>query len=87
MPAERPVTTPVDEPTVAMAGVDELHVPPGSALLNVVELPAQATKMPVMGAMANAPAEKKNSNRKAMDIFFINFFPGKEMTQCEYTKY
>jgi len=39
MPGLTPVTTPVNEPTVATAGVPLLHVPPGVALDNVTELP------------------------------------------------
>lgn len=47
VPAVRPVTTPVPEPTVATAVLLLLHVPPMLALLSVVVLPIQAVAVPV----------------------------------------
>ena len=50
LPAETPVTTPVDEPTVASAVLLLLQVPPVVASLNVEELPAQTRPAPVIAA-------------------------------------
>ncbi len=49
VPEATPVTTPVDEPTVAIAVLLLLHVPPDVALLSVVVLPWQTLAVPVMG--------------------------------------
>lgn len=48
VPAAIPFTSPVAEPTVAMAGLLLLHVPPGDALLKVVVKPAQILIVPAM---------------------------------------
>ena len=50
VPADTPVTTPVDELTVATAGVALLQVPPAVALLNVVVDPAHSVRVPVIAA-------------------------------------
>ena len=52
LPAETPVTTPVDEPTVVSAVLLLLHVPPPVASLKVAELPTQTTPAPVIAAGA-----------------------------------
>jgi hypothetical protein len=51
VPAETPVTTPLDEPTVAMLTLPLLHVPPPIESLNVVELPAHSVRMPAIGGI------------------------------------
>jgi hypothetical protein len=50
VPAETPVTTPVDGLTVAIAKPLLDHVPPVVASLRVVEEPAQIGDVPVMPA-------------------------------------
>jgi len=52
VPAETPVTTPVKEPTVAMEGVELLHVPPKVASINVVDVPTMVESVPPMAAGA-----------------------------------
>ena len=47
-PGEMPLTTPVPEPIVAMAGLLLLHVPPVVALLRVVVKPGQTLVVPVI---------------------------------------
>ncbi len=46
VPALTPVTTPVPDTTVALAGLLLLHVPPLVALLSVVVVPIQADSVP-----------------------------------------
>jgi hypothetical protein len=46
LPDATPLTTPVDEPTVAMAVLLLDHVPPLAVLVSVVEPPTQATAVP-----------------------------------------
>ncbi len=49
VPAATPVTTPVDELTVAAAGLLLLHVPlPVPLLVNVVDEPAHTAAAPLM---------------------------------------
>lgn len=48
LPPDMPVTTPVVEPTVAMAVLPEVHVPPGAVLLSVIVMPAHTLVLPVM---------------------------------------
>ena len=48
VPAETPVTNPVEEPTVAIAGLLLLQVPPGVALLNAEVPPTVVVVMPAM---------------------------------------
>jgi hypothetical protein len=50
LPALTPVTTPLDEPTVASAGLLVLHVPPALASESVVVEPAQTVVTPVIEA-------------------------------------
>ena len=50
MPGVTPVTTPVLKPTVAMAGVLLLQVPPGIASLTVIAVPMHKTEGPTIGA-------------------------------------
>lgn len=47
LPVAIPVTTPVDEPTVAIEVVPLLQVPPVVALLKVVEPPTHSSAVPV----------------------------------------
>ena len=49
VPPATPTTIPVADPTVATTGVPDVHVPPGVALLKVVDVPAHNTKVPVIG--------------------------------------
>ena len=58
MPADIPVTTPV-EPMPAIAGAPALQVPPDAALLSVVVTPAQMVIVPVI-AGGNAITETIN---------------------------
>ena len=56
MPAVTPVTIPLAEPTVAIAGFADVHTPPLVALLSVVVLPWHTTEAPVIvPAFASAP--------------------------------
>lgn len=48
VPAEMPVTTPVEDPTVAIAVFALVHVPPATGSLNVVVLPIHVLFTPVM---------------------------------------
>ena len=50
VPANTPVTIPVEEPIVATVGVLLLHVPPVVASLNVVVEPSQTVNVPVIPA-------------------------------------
>ena len=52
MPAETPVTIPVDEPTDAMDALLVDHVPPETASLIVMLLPTARVVMPEMGSAA-----------------------------------
>ncbi len=51
VPAETPVTIPVDEPMVATAGVLDDHVPPGVASASVVVPVTHTVNVPVIGAV------------------------------------
>ena len=53
VPFEIPVTTPLEEPTVATAGTLLIHVPPPGEELNVLVEPVQRPSTPVM-----APGEE-----------------------------
>lgn len=55
-----PLTIPDNEPIVATLTALETHTPPGSALLKVIELPAQTVVGPVMGEIANEGREQRN---------------------------
>jgi hypothetical protein len=48
LPAAIPVTTPLAEPTVAVAVLLLLQVPPVAALLSVVAPPTQSDAVPVL---------------------------------------
>lgn len=48
VPAPIPVTTPVDKPTVATAGLLLTQVPPVVVSLNVVLVPVHITVVPVI---------------------------------------
>ena len=48
MPYDTPVTTPVDEPIVAMPVLPLVHVPPLVASLMLVVKPAHTVAVPVM---------------------------------------
>ena len=50
IPAATPVTTPVPEPTVAIPGDPELHVPPPEGSLKAVVAPVHTVATPVIGA-------------------------------------
>lgn len=50
VPANTPVTVPVEEPTVATAGVPLDHVPDGVPSASVVDKPTHATAVPVIAA-------------------------------------
>jgi hypothetical protein len=50
LPAETPVTTPLDEPAAANVVLLLLHVPPVVTSLNVTEEPAQTTVVPDIDA-------------------------------------
>jgi hypothetical protein len=52
VPALTPVTTPVDEPTVATPVALLLHVPPDVAFARVVVVPVHMLVFPVMGRRA-----------------------------------
>ena len=51
-PPDTPVTTPEDEPTVAIAGLVLVQEPPAVVFDNVIEEPAQTLLLPVMAAGA-----------------------------------
>ena len=48
VPAEMPVTEPFDDPTVAMAVAELVHVPPVVVLVQVWDEPIQIGVVPVM---------------------------------------
>jgi len=48
VPAETPVTTPFDDPTVATAGASLVHVPPEVVLVQVCDDPIHTGVIPVM---------------------------------------
>lgn len=47
-PAATPLTTPVDEPTVAMAVIALLHAPPPTASVSDIESPAHTADTPLI---------------------------------------
>ena len=49
VPTVRPETMPLVLPTVAMAGLELLQLPPGVASAREIEAPAQTEPGPVMG--------------------------------------
>lgn len=51
LPAVTPVTIPDEEPTVAIAAFELVHVPPVTVLLNRVVLPVPTVVMPVMAGI------------------------------------
>jgi hypothetical protein len=48
-PAAMPLTTPDEEPTVAVPGALLVHTPPGVASLSAVVSPMHTCKTPVIG--------------------------------------
>jgi hypothetical protein len=48
VPAETPVTMPVDDPIVAIAVADELHVMPVAESLSAVVIPTHTCSVPVI---------------------------------------
>jgi hypothetical protein len=50
VPAETPVTTPVEEPTVARAVLLLVQVPPDTGYVRVVVVPAQIAAVPDIAA-------------------------------------
>ena len=50
LPAVTPVTVPVSEPTLAIAVLLLVQVPPPVVVLSVVDEPAQTDEAPVIGA-------------------------------------
>jgi hypothetical protein len=50
VPADAPLTIPLDDPTVATAGVALCHVPPAVALLSVVVPDTHTESVPVIAA-------------------------------------
>lgn len=62
VPAEAPLTTPLEAPIVATAGLLLLHVPPVTALLSVVVPPTQIVVVPVIadvGLTVSVAVEKQ----------------------------
>jgi hypothetical protein len=47
VPADAPVTVPLDEPTVAIVGLADVHIPPIGVALSVDDEPTQACAVPV----------------------------------------
>ena len=71
MPAEIPVTLPVDEPIVATAVLLLSHAPPDVASLKVGPgIPRQREVRPAIGAIANKETERQQSIEESA-IFFI----------------
>ncbi len=52
VPADMPVTTPVDESIVAFEGLLQIQVPPGVTWLSVVVAPTHTLNVPVIAAVA-----------------------------------
>lgn len=50
VPADMPLTMPLDDPTVAAEVVPLVHVPPASVFANVVVVPTHTDIVPVSGA-------------------------------------
>ena len=50
VPPDTPVTIPLKDPTVAIPGAPELHVPPEDVSVKVAGTPAQMTALPDIGA-------------------------------------
>ena len=48
--ADKPVTTPLPRPTVAIAGLLLVHVPPAGEPVSVVVVPWQVLSAPLIGA-------------------------------------
>lgn len=49
-PGAIPVTIPLNDPTIAIEGTDELHVPPVGAEVSVAGVDVQTTAGPAMAA-------------------------------------
>ena len=61
VPADMPVTTPVEEPTAAVVGALLVQVPPVALLLNVVDRPAHMDAVPTIaegGALTTMVVEE-----------------------------
>lgn len=48
VPTDIPVTTPVEDPTVATPGEPDVHLPPATESLKVVVLPSHKVVVPLM---------------------------------------
>ena len=57
VPADTPVTTPVNDPTLAIAGALLLHVPPVVASVRVSVVPTQMLVVPTIGVTANVVSD------------------------------
>lgn len=72
LPVAIPLTTPVEEPTVATDVVPLLHVPPPVALLRVVEPPTHSSAVPVFAPGA-ALTVTVATLRQPDDIVYVIF--------------
>ncbi len=70
VPADTPVTTP-DAPTVARAGIEELHTPPPTPLLNVVVAAGQTVAVPVMVPALGRRLTVKITDADAVPQLFV----------------
>lgn len=73
-PAFTPVTMPVDDPTVAIVRLCELHIPPGVASLSAVVAPTQTLSVPVMAPIANDWRDAQMIARQMSICFIGNVF-------------
>jgi predicted cupin superfamily sugar epimerase len=73
VPAETPVTTPVEEPMVATAGVLDVQVPPGVASARVVVPVTQTVNVPVIGAVVAPGFTVKLFELMLKKILFVPF--------------
>ena len=73
-PVESPVTMPVAMLTVATAGVELVHVPPGVLLVSVIVLPSQTADGPDIGPWAKDDAHSSSAIMVSLQCFIIFCF-------------
>jgi hypothetical protein len=71
IPAATPVTTPVDDPTVAIAPMLLVHVPPVVESLMVMVEPIHTDDEPVIGLTAKVAVDNSNAINERINFFLI----------------
>jgi hypothetical protein len=71
IPAATPVTTPVDDPTVAIAPMLLVHVPPVVESLMVMVEPIHTDDEPVIGLTAKVTVDNSKAINERIKLFLI----------------